>query len=254
MTCPKCGKTLDDGSKYCSSCGEALFRRCCKCGNPIQLGEQFCSQCGSDNSEEALAIKEKNKIKKKKTVKLILIPILALLLVFIVLQGISIIKTLNYLKNPEPTPVICNIPSYLVFEDAQDYYAPAWLFATVEKGYYKIYLINMIQKYSISNYRIEDMISDAVKTGSSQLIKYPYFKPYNSYFLDPDDIIIANYDWPIYEEKVKWIWFGWFWEPDNTRVILSSGKQVYPYGYYGKVPFTFDGSINLNGTEVKYDI
>lgn len=57
LSCPKCGKTISKGSKFCGSCGFAMETlNCPKCGTKREMGEQFCKQCGERLS--ALETKE----------------------------------------------------------------------------------------------------------------------------------------------------------------------------------------------------
>lgn len=50
--CPRCGKTVDHGFKFCMYCGEKLGSApaqllCKNCGKPIQPGNKFCVACGT---------------------------------------------------------------------------------------------------------------------------------------------------------------------------------------------------------------
>ncbi|PNV63745.1 virion core protein (lumpy skin disease virus) [Clostridium sp. chh4-2] len=46
MKCPKCGKEVPKGSRFCLECGENLTERVCECGEKILPGAKFCSFCG----------------------------------------------------------------------------------------------------------------------------------------------------------------------------------------------------------------
>ena len=58
-TCKKCGKEIDEGVKFCSSCGTAVQQAapkettekkpgyCAKCGKPVDGGVKFCPSCGT---------------------------------------------------------------------------------------------------------------------------------------------------------------------------------------------------------------
>ena len=50
-TCPKCGETLNDGQRFCPSCGADIDayknRSCAKCGAAIADGQTFCTECGA---------------------------------------------------------------------------------------------------------------------------------------------------------------------------------------------------------------
>ena len=57
--CPKCNKTFDDSSIFCTSCGSALEQElvCEKCGVKINPSDKFCPRCGTailhnDKTEE----------------------------------------------------------------------------------------------------------------------------------------------------------------------------------------------------------
>lgn len=83
-TCPKCGETLNDGQRFCPSCGADIDayknRSCAKCGAAIADGQTFCTECGAKyldpNSKAA---------KAKKIGKKILIGLLIALGLFIAL-------------------------------------------------------------------------------------------------------------------------------------------------------------------------
>ncbi len=52
LICPRCGKTVDHGFKFCMYCGEKLGsapaqQLCRNCGKPIQPGNKFCVTCGT---------------------------------------------------------------------------------------------------------------------------------------------------------------------------------------------------------------
>lgn len=69
-TCPKCGETLNDGQRFCPSCGADIDayknRSCAKCGAAIADGQTFCTECGAKyldpNSKAAKAKKIGKKI------------------------------------------------------------------------------------------------------------------------------------------------------------------------------------------------
>ncbi len=46
--CPKCGYFIEDGDKFCPSCGEkiAVIHYCPQCGIKIKIGDRFCRNCG----------------------------------------------------------------------------------------------------------------------------------------------------------------------------------------------------------------
>jgi len=52
--CPKCGKPVDAGQKFCNSCGAKLVDEvnCVKCGKPMTAGNKFCPECGSKQTIE----------------------------------------------------------------------------------------------------------------------------------------------------------------------------------------------------------
>ena len=68
--CPKCGKEVEEGVKFCSSCGipiesikevEIEKRFCPKCGTELREEENFCSSCGTRVGELGIekAVEEK---------------------------------------------------------------------------------------------------------------------------------------------------------------------------------------------------
>ena len=50
--CPKCGKRIPIGSKYCIRCGNDLkIYKCNKCGFENNKNSKFCTNCGADLNE-----------------------------------------------------------------------------------------------------------------------------------------------------------------------------------------------------------
>ncbi len=51
VKCAKCGAMIDEGVKFCSSCGAKVMpvgsTACAKCGNPVPSGAKFCPNCGA---------------------------------------------------------------------------------------------------------------------------------------------------------------------------------------------------------------
>ncbi|HNY64151.1 MAG TPA: zinc ribbon domain-containing protein [Deltaproteobacteria bacterium] len=48
-TCPACGKTLKDASKFCPECGAEVLakKHCSQCGAKLAENAKFCSGCGA---------------------------------------------------------------------------------------------------------------------------------------------------------------------------------------------------------------
>lgn len=47
LSCPQCGKTIVEGSKYCAECGFAMEMLVCpKCGSKREKDASFCNKCG----------------------------------------------------------------------------------------------------------------------------------------------------------------------------------------------------------------
>jgi predicted amidophosphoribosyltransferase len=44
--CPKCGKPITPGTKFCANCGAALTVSCATCKKEYPVGTKFCTQCG----------------------------------------------------------------------------------------------------------------------------------------------------------------------------------------------------------------
>ena len=57
ITCPKCGKELQDGTKFCDNCGTQIFETifCPNCGAQTSTEFKFCQKCGASIEEEAPA-------------------------------------------------------------------------------------------------------------------------------------------------------------------------------------------------------
>ena len=55
MNCPNCGKPLQEGAKFCMSCGQRI-PRCPSCGNLLQKPAKFCMSCGERIPEEIAAL------------------------------------------------------------------------------------------------------------------------------------------------------------------------------------------------------
>lgn len=69
--CPKCGKKLSPGAKFCIYCGSSMDevkstvklsgQMCSACGNPIEEGAAFCTHCGTPiQQKEESVIAEEN--------------------------------------------------------------------------------------------------------------------------------------------------------------------------------------------------
>lgn len=52
--CPKCKADIEEGQKFCNSCGMKLIEEvnCVKCGQPITPGSKFCSSCGTKQTAQ----------------------------------------------------------------------------------------------------------------------------------------------------------------------------------------------------------
>lgn len=44
--CHKCDSKLPKGSRFCSSCGAKLFKKCKSCDTPLELDAKYCNECG----------------------------------------------------------------------------------------------------------------------------------------------------------------------------------------------------------------
>lgn len=67
ITCPKCNKELEDGTKFCDDCGEQIVETifCQNCGQQTSTEFAFCQYCGASLSGEAAeAPKSENKLKE----------------------------------------------------------------------------------------------------------------------------------------------------------------------------------------------
>src|SRR6266542_6295282 len=45
-TCPSCGGDVENGARFCPSCGSSVVTACPSCGAEARLGAQFCASCG----------------------------------------------------------------------------------------------------------------------------------------------------------------------------------------------------------------
>lgn len=45
VTCPHCGKVIDQGMRFCPECGKPLVKTCPKCGKLVR--GRFCGDCGT---------------------------------------------------------------------------------------------------------------------------------------------------------------------------------------------------------------
>ncbi|MFV0440826.1 MAG: SPFH domain-containing protein [Lachnospirales bacterium] len=52
IPCPKCNAMVQQGSKFCSSCGQSMINTCVSCNQEIPPNSKFCSHCGANQSNE----------------------------------------------------------------------------------------------------------------------------------------------------------------------------------------------------------
>ena len=45
--CESCSAEVEDGAKFCASCGAAQPGRCSNCGSPLEAEAKFCASCGT---------------------------------------------------------------------------------------------------------------------------------------------------------------------------------------------------------------
>ena len=67
-TCPKCNKQLEEGTKYCDTCGAQIFETifCPNCGEQTSSEFAFCQKCGAAITEEAESPVDASKVTKGK--------------------------------------------------------------------------------------------------------------------------------------------------------------------------------------------
>lgn len=61
MQCSKCGKSLEQGAKFCPYCGQKTEKRCFVCGEVIADTAKFCPFCGKLADEDKMVLEETNK-------------------------------------------------------------------------------------------------------------------------------------------------------------------------------------------------
>lgn len=66
ITCPKCSKELEDGTKFCDNCGTQIFEVvfCPNCGEQTSSEYAFCQKCGASIAEPPSAPAEPTQKKK----------------------------------------------------------------------------------------------------------------------------------------------------------------------------------------------
>lgn len=47
VTCPKCGKPVEEKAAFCKHCGTKLHSKCSVCGNDLGAADAFCPKCGT---------------------------------------------------------------------------------------------------------------------------------------------------------------------------------------------------------------
>ena len=64
-TCPNCNKQLEDGTKFCDSCGNQIIETifCQNCGKETSTEFAFCQNCGASLSDETIVSKHNQKKK-----------------------------------------------------------------------------------------------------------------------------------------------------------------------------------------------
>jgi len=248
MRCDKCGFENQEGALFCSKCGAPLFRKCIKCGSEIKLDEDFCSKCGADNRDKTIENTAKKKTKKRKTRKVILLILFSILGVFMILQGISIVKALNHFKSIEPLTIM-----YCDGVDERTgmlHYTPALMYAVIDGFDYTICIKNLSGSQYPSKV-VAEMVRKAVDSGTSEF----FYSTVDENLLYQDlikdnDVREYIYRYSVYEDKIKFIRFGWFWDQENGSITLKSGHKLL---WYWEQPFPFrfnnSGKVIINGKE-----
>ncbi len=68
ITCQKCNKELEDGTKFCPECGAEVYEKifCQNCGMETSTEFTFCQNCGASITEDAIKSEKKQEKKMKK--------------------------------------------------------------------------------------------------------------------------------------------------------------------------------------------
>lgn len=86
MVCEKCGREIDDQSKFCIYCGASIKKEkyCLSCGEKNKEDALFCIKCGTpfDNPEEQKTLDLKNPINRYQRIVRIVLFCFAILLLF----------------------------------------------------------------------------------------------------------------------------------------------------------------------------
>ncbi len=122
IVCPKCKKQLEDGTKFCDSCGAQIFETvfCPNCGKQTSTEFAFCQNCGTAISEGSSTAKDSkskvtdlkklpivanlSKIPKKTLAALCAVAVAAILLIIIIASIASAGKAPSfalYIKDKE---------------------------------------------------------------------------------------------------------------------------------------------------------
>ena len=94
ITCPKCQKMLEDGTKFCDACGEKIEATiyCPSCGNATSAEYAFCQVCGASlNAAPAAPAAAPAKAKKKLPKKLLAVGAAAVAAIALIVVVLAIV-------------------------------------------------------------------------------------------------------------------------------------------------------------------
>lgn len=212
IVCPKCNRQLEDGTKFCDSCGaqivETIF--CPNCGKQTSTEFAFCQNCGASITEKSAEDQPATSPAKKKKLpkKAILIGGIGVVVIAVLITAFSLLFRSGgkseenyalYLKDKE-----------IFFTDLKKDSA-AWQLTS-----------RLIDGGSISNEELAE--------AGSILGLYTYMSDNGKYLFFPDKIGDHDGGFSLYYKEVD--------NPDADAVKIDSGVQAY--------------SVNTDATIVTY--
>lgn len=261
ITCPKCNKELEDGTKFCEQCGAEIYEMiyCNNCGEKTSTEFQFCQNCGASLAVEEVtpaeeeAVAPKTKIQavkeaivtrlpfdvKSKKVKLWSAVVAAALVVVMILSMVLSYFGRNnfvlYLKDGELMYTgLSNIKPFEVTEDSTTSYGASY--TMLSKDGKKIFYLDEVTETGGKLYYREvnkpkkdaekidsDVMQFMINEKGNRVTYYKDGKIYQHNLKDKDKLAsnVKSGNWSASKDGKNIIWM----DTDGKAYFLKVGKD-----------------------------